>query len=184
MHFVATESYNETVFWSLCFHFHYMRSRFCLFFRLNIFWINLSILFFTLYVLGFDGGLRNSPSAGQRHEESRHHIRPHLILFSREPPKSPTEIHPLIIWPSDLQPKDLPKEHHLNKNRLEAFVPKERLLKRQLGDLFFLNYLFILVITSRSTGTTPFCALLLNRRVAAPDVNIPYLLTHKCTRSY
>lgn len=145
-------------------------------------WINLSILFFPLYVLGFDGGLRNSPCAGQRHEESRHHIRPHLILFSWEPPKSPTD--PLVIWPSDLQPKDLPKEHHLNKNRLEAFVPKERLLKRHLGDLSFLNYLFILVIPSRSTGTTPFCALLLNRRVAAPDVNIPYLLTHKCTRSY
>lgn len=58
-------------------------------------------------------------------------------------------------------------------------MPKET-SEKTIGDLFFLNYLFILVMPS--TGTTPFVHFC--STVATPDANIPYLLAHKCTCSY
>ncbi len=100
---------------------------------------------FSLCVLGFDGGLRNSPSAGQRHEESRH-IHLHLItplsdhlLSSRDLPNlSRTPHHLAIISPA----KDCLQEHQHYKNRLEAFVPKERLLKDNWRSFLFKLFIY------------------------------------------
>lgn len=79
---------------------------------LNIY-LSLSLSF---SVQGFDGGLMNSPSAGQSHEESLH-IHPLLITdrlhSSRDLPKPLTD--PSSLGHQNLHPKDFLQEHQQNK---------------------------------------------------------------------
>ncbi len=114
----------------------------------------LNIVFFTL-CLGFDGGLRNSSSIGQMHEES-HHIHLHLITPSSDHLLSSLDLPNLSRTPHHLQPKDCLQEHQHYKKQTWSICAKRETSEKTIGDLFFLNYLFILVIPSRSTRTTPF----------------------------